>query len=316
MRRLILRKFGELIVVLLVVSIVSFMLLSLVPGGSPAVRILGDQATPESVAELNEELGLNDPVPVRYVRWLGDVLQGDLGRSTDLNQDVSDVLKDKLPVTIQLAVMAILIGILFAVPIGVLTAWKAGSRVDKLATSVSFAVLSLPSFLVAIALLIVFAVSWKILPATPAWVPLTEDPFQNLKNLILPVASMAIGEIAVLNRVLRSDMIEVLQSDFVDAARAKGLSNRYILFRHALPASLTSMLTLIGLQIAGAMTGAVVIEQIFGLPGIGRTLLLAISRRDLVLVQGIVLVVASAYVIVNFVVDLAYRLTDPRLRNG
>jgi peptide/nickel transport system permease protein len=316
MRRLILRKFGELIVVLLVVSIVSFMLLSLVPGGSPAVRILGDQATPESVAELNEELGLNDPVPVRYVRWLGDVLQGDLGRSTDLNQDVSDVLKDKLPVTIQLAVMAIGIGILFAVPIGVLTAWKAGSRVDKLATSMSFAVLSLPSFLVAIALLIIFAVNWKILPATPAWVPLTEDPLQNLKNLILPVASMAIGEIAVLNRVLRSDMIEVLQSDFVDAARAKGLSNRYILFRHALPASLTSMLTLVGLQIAGAMTGAVVIEQIFGLPGIGRTLLLAISRRDLVLVQGIVLVVASAYVIVNFIVDIAYRLTDPRLRYG
>jgi len=316
MRRLILRKLGELVVVLLVVSVVSFMLLSLVPGGNPAVRILGDQATPESVAELNEELGLNDPIPIRYLHWLGDIVQGDLGRSTDLNQNVSDVLTDKLPVTIQLAVMAIGIGILFAVPIGVLTAWKAGTRVDKLATSVSFAILSLPSFLVAIALLIVFAVKWKVLPATPAWVPFTEDPLQNLKNLILPVASMAIGEIAVLNRVLRSDMIEVLQSDFVDAARSKGLSNRYILFRHALPASLTSMLTLVGLQIAGAMTGAVVIEQIFGLPGIGRTLLLAISRRDLVLVQGIVLVVASAYVVINFAVDLAYRLTDPRLRNG
>lgn len=316
MRGLVLRKFGELIVVLLVVSIVSFSLLSLVPGGNPAVRILGDQATPESVAELNEELGLNDPVPIRYLRWLGDVLHGDLGRSTDLNQDVSDVLKEKLPVTIQLAVMAIGIGVLFAVPIGVLAAWKAGSRLDKVVTSISFAVLSLPGFLIAIALLIIFAVNWKILPATPAWVPFTEDPLQNLKNLILPVASMAIGEIAVLNRVLRSDMIEVLQSDFVDSARAKGLSNRYILFRHALPASLTSMLTLVGLQIAGAMTGAVVIEQIFGLPGIGRTLLLAISRRDLVLVQGIVLVVASAYVIVNFAVDLAYRLTDPRLRNG
>jgi peptide/nickel transport system permease protein len=127
---------------------------------------------------------------------------------------------------------------------------------------------------------------------------------------------MAIGEVAVLTRVLRSDMIEVLQSNYIEAARAKGLSNRYILMRHALPASLTSLLTLVGLQVAGAMTGAVVIEQIFGLPGIGRTLLLAISRRDLVLVQGIVLVVASAYVVVNFMVDLAYRLTDPRLRVG
>jgi len=316
MRRLILTKFAELIVVLLVVSIVSFMLLSLVPGGDPAVRILGDQATPERIVELRAELGLDDPIPIRYLRWLGDVVRGDLGRSTDLNQNVSDVLKDKLPVTIELAFLAIGIGVLFAIPLGVFSAWKAGGRVDKVITSISFMVLSLPGFLVAIALLIVFAVQWKLLPATPAWVPFTEDPLTNLKNLILPVASLAIGEIAVLNRVLRSDMIEVLQSDFVDAAKSKGLSNRYILFRHALPASLTSILTLIGLQIAGAMTGAVVIEQIFGLPGIGRTLLLAISRRDLILVQGIVLVVASAYVIVNFLVDLAYRLTDPRLRNG
>ncbi len=135
------------------------MLLSLVPGGNPAVRILGDQATPESVAALNTELGLDDPVPIRYARWLGDVLQGDLGRSTDLNQNVSDVLKDKLPVTIQLAVMSLGIGILFAIPLGVLSAWKAGSRLDKVVTSISFAVLSLPGFLVAIALLIVFAVN-------------------------------------------------------------------------------------------------------------------------------------------------------------
>ena len=201
MRRLILRKLGELVVVLLVVSIVSFMLLSLVPGGNPAVRILGDQATPESVEALNEELGLDDPVVTRYLNWLNDVLHGDLGRSTDLNQDVSDVLKEKLPVTIQLSVMAIGIGILFAVPIGVLAAWKAGSRLDKVVTSISFAVLSLPGFLIAIALLIIFAVNWKILPATPAWVPFTEDPIQNLKNLILPVASMAIGEIARLRAV-------------------------------------------------------------------------------------------------------------------
>ncbi len=316
MRRLIISKFAELVLVLLVVSIVSFLLLSLVPGGDPAVRILGEQATPESIAELRGELGLDDPIVTRYLRWLGGVLHGDLGRSTDLNQDVSDVLKDKLPVTIELAILSIGIGVLVAVPLGVFGAWKAGGRTDRAITAISFAVLSLPGFLVAIALLIVFAVHWKLLPATPAWVPFTEAPLTNLKNLILPVASMAIGEIAVLNRVLRSDMIEVLQSDYIDAARSKGLSNRYILFRHALPGSLTSMLTLIGLQIAGAMTGAVVIEQIFGLPGIGRTLLLAISRRDLVLVQGIVLVVASAYVIVNFLVDLAYRLTDPRLRHG
>ncbi len=310
------RKLVELVVVLFVVSLVSFLLLSLVPGGSPELRILGDQATPTSIAALRAELGLDDPIHVRYFRWLGDVLQGDLGRSTDLNQDVSEVLRDKLPVTIELAALSLLVGVLVAIPLGILSAWKAGGVFDKLVTSASFAVLSLPSFLVAIALLIVFAVSWKLLPATPAWVPFTEDPFTNLKNLILPVASMAIGEIAVLTRVLRSDMIEVLQSDYIESARARGLPNHRILTHHALPASLTSIVTLVGLQIAGAMTGAVVIEQIFGLPGVGRALLLAISRRDLVLVQGLVLVVAAAYVIVNFVVDLTYRLTDPRLRDG
>lgn len=316
MVKLLVRKLAELLLVLFVVSLLSFLLLSLVPGGNPALRILGDQATPESIAALEAELGLDDPLVVRYANWLGGVLQGDLGRSTDLNQDVSSVLAEKLPVTIELAVLAIGIGIVVSIPLGVVSAWRQGGFADRIITSTSFAVLSLPSFLIAIVLLIVFAVKWKLVPAAPAWVPFTESPFTNLKNLILPVSAMALGEIAVLTRVLRSDMIEVLQSGFVETARAKGLTTPYILFRHALPAALTSMLTLVGLQIAGAMTGAVIIEQIFGLPGIGRTMLLAISRRDLVLVQGTVLVVASAYVVVNFLVDIAYRLTDPRIRRG
>jgi peptide/nickel transport system permease protein len=159
-------------------------------------------------------------------------------------------------------------------------------------------------------------VKWKVFPAAPAWVSLTDAPLTNLRNVVLPVAAMALGETAVLARVLRSDMIETLQSDFIEVARSKGLSTRYVLFRHALPSSLFSMLTLVGLQVAGAMTGALVIEQIFGLPGIGRMLIVAISTRDLVLVQGTVLVIAAAYVVVNFVVDLSYQLVDPRLRGG
>ena len=315
MTRLVVLKLIELIFVLFVVSFLSFMLLSLVPG-NPELQILGDNATPESMAELRAELGLDDPLPTRYASWLGDVLRGDLGRSNRLNQDVADTLAEKLPVTLELAFLAIAAGVLFALPLGILSAWRAGGLADRVITTVSFGVLSLPSFLVAIGLLIIFAVNWNLLPAAPAWVPLTEEPITNLKNVILPVSAMALGEVAVLTRVLRSDMIETLQSDFISAARAKGLSNRYILVRHALPASLMSILTLIGLQIAGAMTGALVIEQIFGLPGVGRMLVVAISTRDLVLVQGTVLVIATAYVVVNFIVDLTYQFADPRLRNG
>ncbi len=314
MGRLIGMKLVELVVVLFVVSLISFLLLSLVPGDNPELRMLGDNATPEAVAELRAELGLDDPIPVRYVSWLGDVLQGDLGRSTTGNQNVTDIIRERLPITLELAGLSLLIGMIFAVPLGVVSAWRAGGLVDRIVTSSSFAVLSLPSFLVAIVLIIVFAVRLKWLPAAPAWVPFTEDPTQNLKNLILPVSAMAVGEVAVLTRVLRSDMIEVLQSNYIETARAKGMPTRFILLRHALPASLLSMLTLVGLQIAGAMTGAVVIEQIFGLPGLGRTLLLAIFSRDLVVVQGLVLVIAGTYVVVNSLVDLTYQLVDPRIR--
>lgn len=309
------QKLIELVIVLFVVTLLSFLLLSLVPG-NPEVQILGDNATPEALAELRTELGLDDPIHVRYARWLGDVLQGDLGRSDRLNQDVVDALADKIPVTLQLAGLAIGVGVLFSVPLGILSAWRAGGKVDRLITTVSFGVLSLPSFLVAIGLLIIFAVQWNVLPAAPAWVSFTDDPLTNLRNVILPVSAMALGEVAILTRVLRSDMIEALQSNYIEAARAKGLPTRYILFRHALPSSLLSVLTLIGLQIAGAMTGALVIEQIFGLPGLGRMLVTAILTRDLVLVQGTVLVIACTYVVVNFLVDLSYQLADPRLRNG
>ncbi len=308
-------KFGELIIVLLVVSFASFALLSLVPG-DPAFVILGENATPEAYEQLRDDLGLNDSIFVRYAGWLGDAVQGDLGRSYRLNQDVSTTLAERLPITIELVALTLIVGIVVSVPLGTLSAWKAGSRFDRIVTTASFGILALPSFLIAIGLIIVFAVKWGVLPATPAWVPFTEDPLQNLKNVILPVAATSLAEIAVLTRVLRSDMLQVLQSNHIETARAKGLSNRRILLRHALPQASLSLLTLIGLQIAGAMTGAVVLEQIFAIPGIGLMLLAAIQTRDLVLVQGTVLVVATAYVVINFLIDLTYQFADPRLRHG
>lgn len=308
-------KFGELIVVLLVVSFASFLLLSLVPG-DPAIELAGENASLDDYLDARAELRLDDPIPSRYVSWLGDVVQGDLGRSTRLNQDVVDTLAERLPVTVELMLLTLLVGLIVSIPLGVMSAWRAGSRFDRVVTTLSFGILSMPGFLVAIGLIIIFAVRLDLLPAAPAWVPLTEDPARNLKNVILPVAAMSMAEIAVLTRVLRSDMLSVLQSNHVETARAKGLSNTRILTRHALPQASLSLMTLIGLQIAGAMTGAVVIEQIFSLPGIGGMLLTAISTRDLVLVQGTVLVVAAAYVIINFIVDISYQLADPRLRHG
>ena len=312
--KLIATKLVELVGVLLAVSFLSFLLLSLVPG-DPALIVAGANATVEQIEEAREELGLNDPIPVRYLDWLGDALGGDLGRSPHLNQNVTDALGERLPVTLQLMLMTIGIGVLVAIPLGAITALRAGTRMDKTVTTASFGLLSIPGFLMAIGMIIIFAVELNWLPAT-GYVPWEDDKVENLKRMILPVGSLVLGEIAILTRVLRSDMIAVLQSDFVETARAKGLSTRRILLRHALPSASLTLMTLVGLQLAGAMTGALVIEAIFALPGIGGLLFVAILRRDLVLVQGVTLVVASAYVIINFIVDVTYSLADPRIRRA
>lgn len=312
--RLLGTKTIELVGVLLAVSFLSFLLLSLVPG-DPALIVAGSNPSTEQIELVREELGLNDPLPVRYLDWLNDVVHGDLGRSAQRNQDVVDALRERLPVTAELMGLTLAISTLIAIPIGVLSAYRVGSRFDKSVTTISFALLSIPGFLTAILLIIVFAVKLNWLPAT-GWKPFSEDPIENLRRLVLPVTSLMLAEIAILTRVLRSDMISVLQSDFVETARAKGLRTKRILLRHALPSASLSLLTLLGLQLAAAITGALVVEQIFALPGIGRMLFTAILTRDLVLVQGTVLVVASAYVIINFLVDMTYSIADPRIRRA
>jgi len=312
--RLIASKALELIGVLLAVSFLSFLLLSLVPG-DPALIAAGANPTADQVEQARAELGLDRALPLRYLDWLSDAVRGDLGRSTQRSQDVIDALKERLPVTLELMLLTLGVGLAVAIPLGTISAYKQGSRFDRAVTSISFALLSIPGFLMAIALIIIFAVKLNWLPAT-GWKSFSEDPVENLRRLVLPVGSLVLAEIAVLTRVLRSDMIGVLQSDFIETARAKGLSTRRILLRHALPSSSLSLLTLIGLQLGAAVTGTVVIEQIFALPGVGRMLFTAILTRDLVLVQGTVLVVATAYVVINFAVDLTYSLADPRIRRG
>ena len=250
--------------------------------------------------------------PIRYANWLNDALHGDFGRSERLNQDVLDTIKERLPVTVEIMVLSLLLALLISIPLGIYVAYKAGSNIDKVATTMSFGLLSVPSFIMAITMIIVFAVRLHWLPAT-GWVPLTESVSGNLRTVALPVLTLALTEAAVYTRVLRSDMLGVLQSDFIEFARAKGLGTRHILLRHALRPASMSLLTLIGLQLGASIAGTVVVEQIFALPGLGTMLFAAILTRDLVLIQGGVLLVALAYVAVNSLVDATYTVLDPRI---
>ena len=307
------RKLPALLATLLAVSFLTFLLTSLLPG-DPAVQILGPQgATPEAVAEVRADLRLDDPLPVRYVRWLGDAVTGDLGRSYRTGQEVRSAIGERLPVTLQVGGMAIVLALLCAIPLGMLSAYRAGGAVDRAVTGTSFALLAIPSFMMAILLILVFAEGLGLLPAT-GWVRISDDVVSNVKGALLPALSVSIGELAVYTRLLRSDMIATLQEDYIALARAKGMPTFWILLRHALRPSSFSMLTVVGLQVGAIMSGSVVVETLFALPGVGRLLVDSIFQRDLVMVQGIALVVAVSYVVVNFLVDLVYSFLDPRIR--
>lgn len=309
------RKVPAVVATLVAVSFLTFLLTSLLPG-DPAEQILGPQGiTPEAVAKVRSDLRLDDPLPVRYVAWIGDVLQGDLGRSYRTGQPVSEAIGERLPVTLEIGGMAIVFALLGAIPLGMLSAYRAGGPLDRGITSASFALLSMPNFMMAILLILVFAVTFGLLPAT-GWVGVRDGLGANLKGAVMPALALGIGELAVYTRLLRSDVIATLQEDYVALARAKGMPTFWILLRHALRPSSFSLLTVVGLQIGAIMSGSVVVETLFALPGVGRLLIDSILQRDLVTVQGIALVVAVSYVVVNFAVDLLYSSLDPRIRRG
>ncbi len=311
--KLLLKKLPWLIGTLLAVSFFTFMLVSLLPG-DPAVLILGSGGvSPEAVAALRLELGLDRPLLVRYLDWLGSALTGDLGRSPMTGQAVMDSILARLPVTIQLGVMAIVIALVLAVPLAMLSAYFAGSRLDRAISGIGFALMSVPGFMMAIFLILIFAVNLGWLPAT-GWIPFSVSPGANLRSALLPALSLAMIELALYMRLLRTDLIDTLQQDYITLARAKGLPSWRIMTRHALKPSSFSLLTVVGLQLGGVISGAIIVEEIFALPGVGRLLYQSILQRDLLMVQGIVLFIATAYVLVNFVVDLCYSLLDPRVR--
>ena len=287
---------------------------SLLPGDL-AYTILGDQATPEKVAALRHDMGLDQPIWWRYVSWLGNVLQGDFGRSFRTGQTVLQAVAERLPVSLELMLLAQIGALTIGIPLAIACAVRSGSAFDRFMTGSAFSMLSVPAFLSAILLIYLFAVELRWLPAT-GYIPFHEDPVGNLRCFLLPALTLALGEWPVLMRVLRSDMIATLQEDYISMARAKGLKPSRILLVHALKPSSLTLVTVTGINIGRLIGGTVIVESIFALPGIGRLLLSAIFTRDLIILQGVVLIVALGYVLINFVVDLLYAVLDPRIRHG
>jgi len=300
------------IVTLLVISLVVFTGVRLIPG-DPARVMGGTDADPAGLAEIRAKYGLDDPVPLQYLRWLGLALRGDLGESIRTREGVVRTVAAKLPITIELAGLSLLIALAIAIPAGVFSAVRRNTIWDLLANGVSLCGLSVPSFWLGIMLILLFSVRLRLLPAS-GFVPLFQDPLANLERMIMPAFVLGAGLAAVLMRQTRNSMIEVMSADYIRTAYSKGLAGRVVVFRHAIRNGLIPVVTILGLQTGALMGGAVVTEQIFVVPGFGRLIVEAVFTRDYPMVQGVVLITASAYVLINLLVDVAYSLLNPRIR--
>ena len=305
----------RLIATLFVVSLLTFLLVEQLPG-DPILAILPPEALDdlENIERIRKELKLDDSVFTRYARWVGDAIQGDLGKSYITDQPVAEAIKDRIPVTIELALLATIIAALFAIPIGALAAYREGGYFDRITSALTTAALSIPGFLAGIFFIWLFTLKFNWLPST-GWNRLSEKGLlANLQTAILPASALALAPLAINARLIRADMIGTLKEDYILSARAKGLRDRYILMRHALrPSSLTAI-TVFALQLGGLIGGTVVIETVFALPGLGTRLISGIYQRDVMMIQGITLFIATVYVVVNTAVDLLYLALDPRIR--
>ena len=307
------RQVLRLAVVLFCVTLLTFLIVNILPG-DVATAILGGLATPEDLAGLRADLGLDRPMLVRYFDWLGSALSGDLGRSHRSGEPVAQAIADRLPVSLQLMVMAQVIALGIAVPAALLSVRRPGGLFDRLSASAAFGFLATPSFMLGILLIYLFSVTLDLLPAT-GFSPMSEGLWANFESMSLPALSLGLIEWTVLMRVLRSDLLTTLKEDFILLARAKGLPPWRVLLQHALRPSSFTLITVVGLNIGGLIGGAVIVEQIFALPGVGRLLLGGIFNRDLILVQGTVSFIAAGFVLVNFLVDMLYAVLDPRVRH-
>ncbi|WP_265285950.1 ABC transporter permease [Verminephrobacter eiseniae] len=302
---------GHVLIVLALLSVATFSMLELLPG-SVVDAMLSDNARPEEIARLQHALGLDLPMHLRFLGWLGNALQGDLGRSPLSGESVSGAIAHRLPVSILLMLLAQVLALLIALPLGIWAGGNAGRRVDRWLSGGAFGVLAVPHFVLGLLLILLFAIWLRWFPAT-GYVPFGAEPLASIHSLALPAATLALVEAPIYLRLLRSDIASTLRAQYITVARAKGLSERQILLRHALRPSSFSLITVLGINVGHLIGGAVIIETLFALPGLGRLLIEAITQRDFVTLQGLVLFIGVAFVAVNLVVDAVYALLDPRV---
>jgi peptide/nickel transport system permease protein len=298
--------------VMIIVAVIVFSLLYLTPG-DPAAVLAGEQATAEEIEQLRVALGLDQPYLVRFSQWAGSVLQGDLGTSIFSRRPVLDLIVQRLEPTIALTIASLLIAVLIAVPLGVIAAWRSGGIIDRFAMSFAVLGFSVPVFVLSYLFIALFSVKLGLLPVQ-GYVPIAYGFGPFARHLILPALSLGIINAALIARITRTTMLEVLNQDYIRTARAKGLPIRRILMRHALKNAAVPIVTVIGISFALLISGVVVTETVFNIPGLGRLTVDAILRRDYPVIQGVILVFSAAYVVVNLLVDLSYSLFDPRIK--
>ena len=313
MRRFILHRLGILIPTLVFVSMMIFGLQQLLPG-DPALALAGEERDPQVIQFLRARYHLDQPLPVRYAYWIGGVLHGDLGESIRIQRPVSELVLEKLPVTGELTVLAMIIALAIGIPAGIVAAVKRGTAWDVAANVVALWGLSTPNFWLGILMILLFSVHLGWLPAS-GFVSPSESLWGNLSTLIMPAFVLGNAIAAVIMRHTRSAMLQALRSDYVRTARAKGLSERQVIIRHALRNALQPVITLGALEFGGLLSGAVLTEQIFTIPGFGKLVVDAVFNRDYAVVQGVVLVTSTFYVLLNLAADLLYAVVNPRLRS-
>lgn len=306
------RRVAATVPVLFIVAVIVFLMLRLAPG-DPAAAIVGDSGTAENIAKVQQQLGLDQSIPVQFMKWGGSLLKGDLGESYFMKMRVTELISQRIGPTVSLATMTLVFTILIAIPLGVIAAWRHGGWLDRMLMGFSVMGFSIPAFVIGYVLIWVFSMHLHLFPVQ-GYVRLNQDPLLWLRHLILPSITLSIIYVALIARVTRAAVAEAMTEDYIRTARAKGISEKRVLIRHALANAAVPILTVIGIGIALLIGGVVVTETVFAIPGLGQLTVEAVLSRDFPLIQGITLFFSVVYVLINLAIDISYSFFDPRIR--